>query len=227
MKNELQVIDERIVLGKNIKVYGTFDDPLFIAQDVAEWIEHTDVSTMVRTVDSSEKLVQTVLVSAQRRQMLFLTEDGMYEVLMQSRKPIAKEFKKQVKIILKSIRKTGSYSIENLSPAEAFLKQAQMMVDFERRQKEIEVQFDTVKDRIHLVESKLKDDPGYFSITGYANLIGISVTDEEAKSFGKKATKISKELGMDTTRVRHPRWGFVGGYHESVLSLVMQQSREF
>ena len=33
----------------------------------------------------------------------------MYEVLMQSRKPIAKQFKKEVKNILKQIRKTGGY----------------------------------------------------------------------------------------------------------------------
>ena len=41
--------------------------------------------------------------------MWFLTEDGLYEVLMQSRKPIAKQFKKKVKEILKQIRKTGGY----------------------------------------------------------------------------------------------------------------------
>ena len=45
---------------------------------------------------------------------LFLTEDGMYEVLMQSRKPIAKQFKKQVKIIFKSIRKHGTYMTEEV-----------------------------------------------------------------------------------------------------------------
>lgn len=41
----------------------------------------------------------------------FLTEDGLYEVLMQSRKPKAKEFKKEVKKILKSIRKHGGYVV--------------------------------------------------------------------------------------------------------------------
>ena len=46
--------------------------------------------------------------------MWFLTEDGLYEVLMQSTKPIAKEFKKQVKEILKSIRKNGMYAKDEL-----------------------------------------------------------------------------------------------------------------
>lgn len=41
--------------------------------------------------------------------MWFLTEDGLYEVLMQSRKPIAKKLKKEIKKILKQIRLTGGY----------------------------------------------------------------------------------------------------------------------
>jgi anti-repressor protein len=46
--------------------------------------------------------------------MYFLTEDGLYEVLMQSRKPIAKQFKHEVKRILKDIRKHGIYAIDEL-----------------------------------------------------------------------------------------------------------------
>lgn len=42
----------------------------------------------------------------------FLTEHGLYEVLMQSRKPIAKEFKRQVKRILTEIRQTGQYNAD-------------------------------------------------------------------------------------------------------------------
>ena len=43
---------------------------------------------------------------------MFVTEDGLYEILMQSNLPIAKEFKKGVKEILKSIRKNGAYMTE-------------------------------------------------------------------------------------------------------------------
>ena len=66
---------------------------------------------MMRNVDKEEKLTQTLFVSGQGREYWFLTEDGLYEVLMQSRKPKAKEFKKEVKKILKSIRKTGEYVV--------------------------------------------------------------------------------------------------------------------
>ena len=64
---------------------------------------------MMQKVDDDEKLLQTLFVSGQNRTVWFLTENGLYEVLMLSRKPKAKEFKKKVKEILKTIRKTGGY----------------------------------------------------------------------------------------------------------------------
>lgn len=106
---DLKVLDEREILGKEFKMYGTVDEPLFLAKDVANWIEERDGYTVSRKVDEDEKVIHTICVSGQSRQMTFLTEDGFYEVLMLSRKPIAKQFKKQVKGILKQIRQTGGY----------------------------------------------------------------------------------------------------------------------
>lgn len=111
MNNQLEVIDERKVLGKDFKFYGSIENPLFLAKDVAEWIEYDteQVGKLLQMVDDYEKLTVTILRVGQRRQMWALTEDGLYEVLMQSRKPIAKEFKKEVKEILRTIRKHGVY----------------------------------------------------------------------------------------------------------------------
>ncbi|MGF7406064.1 phage antirepressor [Lactococcus lactis] len=102
--NELQNID-----GFNAKIYGTAENPLFLAKDIAELIEHSRASEMLKTVDDDEKLMQPILASGQNRNMWFLTEDGLYEVLMSSKKPQAKVFKKKVKEILKTIRKHGAY----------------------------------------------------------------------------------------------------------------------
>ena len=121
MKNELTVIDEREILGKQFRVYGDFENLLFLAKDVAEWIDYSkksngsyDVNSMLRMVDEDEKLVRKISVSGQNRNMWFLTEDGFYEVCMQSTKPNAKIFKKEVKKILKTIRKTGMYMTDNV-----------------------------------------------------------------------------------------------------------------
>ena len=100
----MELVCKQEVLGKEFKIYGTIEEPLFLAKDVAEFIEHSKVSMMLETVDEDEKLKEVIFTSGQRREMWFLTENGLYEVLMQSRKPIAKQFKKQVKEILKSLR---------------------------------------------------------------------------------------------------------------------------
>ena len=55
-------------------------------------------------IDEDEKLVSTILTSGQNREVTMLTEDGLYEVLMQSWKPAAKLFKKEVKQMLREIR---------------------------------------------------------------------------------------------------------------------------
>ena len=116
--NELKVLNEQEVLGKQFRVYGTAEEPLFLAKDVAEWIEYSvsNVSKMLAAVDDEEKTIRTIVTSGSNYQTeaWFLTEDGLYEVLMQSRKPIAKQFKKEVKEILKTIHKHGIYATDNV-----------------------------------------------------------------------------------------------------------------
>ena len=120
----LQIIEQREILGKQLTMYGDFEEPLFLAKEVAEWIENKQPTQMVELVDEDEKLKCIINTSGQNREMWFLTEDGLYEVLMQSRKPIAKQFKKEVKTLLKNIRKgmfsqnyisgTSQYSIQDI-----------------------------------------------------------------------------------------------------------------
>ena len=66
--NELQVINEQEILGKKFKMYGTIEEPLFLAKDVAEWIDYSvsNVSKMLDKVDDDEKplilLVRMVII---------------------------------------------------------------------------------------------------------------------------------------------------------------------
>lgn len=52
----LAVVQETEILGKKIKVYNSIESPLFLASDVAEWIEHSQTSKMVKSVEDDEKL---------------------------------------------------------------------------------------------------------------------------------------------------------------------------
>lgn len=171
--NELQVIKEQEVLGREFKVYGTVQEPLFLAKDVASWIEHTDLSRMVNLVDDEEKLKRTLYVAGQNREMWFLTEDGLYEVLMQSRKPIAKQFKKQVKTILKELRK-GNLKLQSTKEEKAQLllsiyNGGQEGIVASKRLTEIEVQeakkplLETIENKQTIIDNVI-DDKSLFAI---------------------------------------------------------------
>ena len=106
--------------GHELSVYGTLENPLFVAGEVAEMIDYGktaggsyDVNTMVRTIDREEKEVRTITVpNGKSLSTTLLTEDGFYEVLLQSRKPVAKKLKKKVKEVLKTLRIKGRYEVE-------------------------------------------------------------------------------------------------------------------
>ena len=124
----LATVDEEILspltsisfYGHELSVYGTLENPLFVASEVAEMIDYTTngsgsyaVNAMTRTVDREEKKVRLIISpDGNTLSTTLLTEDGFYEVLLQSRKPVAKELKKKVKEVLKTLRIKGRYEVE-------------------------------------------------------------------------------------------------------------------
>lgn len=110
MEAKIQVFHKTTLLGKKLNVYGDAENPLFLARDVAEWLELTNVSDMISRIDEVERSKFNL---GRQGESWFLTEDGLYEVLMQSRKPIAKQFKKGIKEILRSVRKHGAYMTQS------------------------------------------------------------------------------------------------------------------
>ncbi len=110
----IAVLKKTEFLGKTLTVFGTVATPLFLAKEVSELLEHSDTHKLVACVDVDEKERNIIPTLGGKQKCWFLTEYGLYEVLMQSRKPIAKEFKKGVKAILKEIRQEGYYVAPNV-----------------------------------------------------------------------------------------------------------------
>lgn len=133
---ELKIIEQREVLGQDFKIYGDFENPLFLAKEIAEVIEHSNSRMMLQGVDENEKVVNNAYTLGGNQEQWFLTEDGLYEVLMQSKKPIAKAFKSEVKSILKEIRKTGSYQ-KPMTQIEIIAMQSQALLQMERQNNEV------------------------------------------------------------------------------------------
>ena len=142
MKVEMQVIDKTEILDREVITYGDLENPLFLAKDVANWIEHSDVSKMIRNVDDDEKVKNNNPTLGGQQEMWFLTEDGLYEVLMQSRKPIAKQFKKKVKKLLKDLRLNKSNPYANMS------KELQAILMVDQKQQELEKKILNIEDKM-------------------------------------------------------------------------------
>lgn len=111
MQNEvLTVVQETVILGKDVRLYRSIEEPLFEASEVASWLDVKNVSQMLKQadIDESEKDIFLKYTLGGNQKSLFITEDAMYEILMRSRKKEAKPFRKEIKKYLKSIRLTGA-----------------------------------------------------------------------------------------------------------------------
>lgn len=160
--NEVNIINKSNLLGKEIDVWGSVEPPLFRASDVAVWIQHSDVSTMVKIVDEDEKVFVTNPNNVCGGQgAWFLTEDGLYEILMRSRKPIAKQFKKGVKKILHEIRTKGGYIATNENDsdedimARAYVIAQRTLARREERIRQLETQTEQQAETINLQKKEL------------------------------------------------------------------------
>lgn len=177
----LEMVAETEILGKSIKFYGTIENPLFLSRDVAKWIEHTNVTMMIKTVESEEKVKVNNVYFENRtggNGTWFLTEDGLYEVCMQSRKPIAKQMKKEIKAYLKQIRLTGGYiPITEEDNDSLIMAKAIKIADATIKQKDIiiESQKQRIDELIPIEENYkiLMDTKGTFSMNEVAHFVGI------------------------------------------------------
>ncbi len=94
--------------------------PWFVAADACMALSIVNVSLAVSGrpdrvdsgLDADEKGIATVNTPSGKQEMLIISESGLYSLILTSRKPEAKRFKKWVTSeVLPSIRKTGSYSM--------------------------------------------------------------------------------------------------------------------
>jgi prophage antirepressor-like protein len=99
--------------NKLLNVYVSLDDPIFKASDVAAMIEYSDGNTwkMLEMCEKDEKLNLPMVVAGQRRSVSFVTETGLYNILSQSRKPIARKWRRVIHDELIRLRKSRNMNV--------------------------------------------------------------------------------------------------------------------
>jgi len=121
-------------------------EPWFVAKDVCNILEISNVSDAISKLDDDEKSNIAISYIAQNggKAPLIISEPGLYKLIMRSRKPEAKEFQRWVTHeVLPSIRKHGGYMMgqENMTPEQmtlAAMRWLQSKVD--EQQKQLEAQ---------------------------------------------------------------------------------------
>ena len=107
----------------SIRTTGTADEPLFCAADICRALGYTNGPKAIKDhCDEGDITKRYTPTSSGEQNMTFVTESGLYSLIFGSKLEQAKRFKYWVtKDVLPSIRKTGSYSIQNMSRKELAL----------------------------------------------------------------------------------------------------------
>ena len=84
---------------------------MFVGKDVAQALGYSNTQKAIRDhVDYEDKLTERIVLSGQNRSIIFINESGLYALILSSKLPQAKAFKRWVTSeVLPQIRQTGGY----------------------------------------------------------------------------------------------------------------------
>ena len=106
--NELQVFNNAMFGDVRIILQG--NEPWFVAKDVCDCLEHTNTTMALQRLDADER---AKLNLGRQGETNVINEYGLYNLVLSSRKPEAKEFKRWIAHdVLPSLRKYGTYSMD-------------------------------------------------------------------------------------------------------------------
>lgn len=100
--------------GYILDVYNDLDVPFFRAAEVAKLIDYSagKTSQMLELIERDEHLLTVLQVAGQRREVRMVSEIGLYNILSQSRKPIARKWRRIVHSHLVMMRRNNRLTIE-------------------------------------------------------------------------------------------------------------------
>ena len=195
--------------------------PWWIAKDVCNILELTNVAMSVKGLDDDEKGVSKVYTLGGEQELLTVNEPGLYTLIIRSNKPDAKKFKRWITHeVLPSIRKTGKYEIDSLSEIDLIIKSAQALKKIELKQVDHDNRLSILEARSH----QNSGQTGNWTITAWCKLNNLNITLTDAMQRGREATKLSKEWGVEIGKVKDERFGEVNSYREDVLDEVFSKT---
>lgn len=228
LMNEIAVFENK-QFGK-IRTINDNEQIWFVARDIAEALEYKGstinnaISVLFQSVPDIWKGKKRIFTLGGEQEMLCLSEQGLYFFLGRSDKKKALPYQMWIAgDVVPSIRMTGVYS-KKLSHTELILEQAKALVEHEKEIAEQKKRLAAVESDVHMLKAKVETSiEDTFTIAGYASLKGLNLCLSKAKTLGKRATKLSKELGYVIDKTYDPRFGKVNVYHVDILKKVFKE----
>ena len=132
--------------GNEVRTLKINDEPYFVGNDVAKILGYSNYRKAVfEHVDDEDKLRTQIRYAGQNREVTVINESGLYSLILSSKMPNAKRFKRWVTSeVLPAIRKHGAYMTDEkieevLTDPDTIIKLATQLKD-ERQQRLIEQQ---------------------------------------------------------------------------------------
>ena len=231
--NELMIFEDAL-FGQVRTIMSASNEPLFCLSDVCRALEmkRFRIERLDKDVISNHPL-QT---AGGLQQVTFVNEDGLYDIVLDSRKPKAKKFRKWITSeVVPSIRKTGSYSVEQpkeLSAAESLLQSVQLLVAHERQlailehnQKNMQGAISSLYDKVYgmqfqtnMIEQKLNNEIDRYTVIGYCSAHNIPMTLTEASIIGGMCSRMCKKRNIPLEPIADRRFGKVNTYPSELIA---------
>ena len=231
--NELMIFEDAL-FGQVRTIMSASNEPLFCLSDVCRALEmkRFRIERLDKDVISNHPL-QT---AGGLQQVTFINEDGLYDIVLDSRKPKAKKFRKWITSeVVPSMRKTGSYSVEQpkeLAAAESLLQSVQLLVAHERQlailehnQKNMQGAISSLYDKVYgmqfqtnMIEQKLNNEIDRYTVIGYCSAHNIPMTLTEASIIGGMCSRMCKKRNIPLEPIADRRFGKVNTYPSELIA---------
>ena len=151
--NELRTWNYNNVDIRTVEIDG---EPWWVLKDVCVVLAIGNSGNVAARLDDDEKGIHTADTLGGKQDLTVISESGLYNVILRSNKPEAKEFKRWVTHeVLPSIRRTGGYQSKPMTATEILAAQSQILVNMERNMQQIESTATAAQEKAVEVEQKL------------------------------------------------------------------------
>ena len=112
---EIKELALQLFEGAEVRVYGTPQAPLFVADDVGTLLGFANIRTTIKDYDNTMRTTGTVDTAGGPQRATLLTELGLFELVFRSTKPAAKRFKARMIAMLKQSTPTDRQNMPTIA----------------------------------------------------------------------------------------------------------------